>query len=140
MILPPFISSNEFHVQLFHYNFLGHVLHIMPRPYLKRPSEPGFLGSEILRRFRRTEARRRQSQQLATLRTKYRDKVIQERKTRAQLQELEDRIKRLENILNLRRAFDFTEIFQNQSINEDDEASSLPKFCAYFQISICEST
>lgn len=94
----------------------------MPRPYSKKPSEPGFLGSEILKRYRRAEARRRQSLQLQTLRERYRVKVLQERKTRSQLKELEDRIKRLEGLLN-HREFEFTEIFENRATISNDEAS-----------------
>jgi Tfp pilus assembly protein PilO len=75
-------------------------------------AEPGLLGHTLLKKYRRAETRKKQSQKLLQLRIQYRAKVQQERKTRAQLNDLETRIKKLERTLN-HRAFEFTQIFND---------------------------
>lgn len=83
-------------------------------------SEPGLLGKAILKRYRRANTRKLQAQRLIQLRIRYRSKVLEEKKTRAQLLDLENAIRRLERTLN-HRAFEFTRIFDEASDSPDND-------------------
>lgn len=84
-------------------------------------TEPGLLGKAILKRYRRAQTRKLQAQRLIQLRIQYRSKVIEEKKTRAQLRDLENGIRRLERTLN-HRAFEFTRFFDETENRDDDLA------------------
>jgi chromatin segregation and condensation protein Rec8/ScpA/Scc1 (kleisin family) len=90
----------------------------MPRTKYKRPlTEPGVLSNAVVKRFRRTEARQRQTRTLNDLKIQYLYKVRHENKSRADLQDIEEKIKKLTRTLNHRGKFDFDRIFTEQPIN-----------------------
>jgi len=86
-----------------------------------RIREPGFLGRAAAKRHRRTETRQKQSIYLKSLKSKYRYKVLQEKKTRHELNALEFQIKKIQKTLNNRGQLNFTQLFEDQERNDDQQ-------------------